>query len=173
MTSTPLTVDAFFAVMTNLTAALTRVADNQDRLLAGQQAALDKIETKAPSTRGKGKGAAAEPETQAPEAGPESEKGRFPQHTVTDADGLKTFATGWIGEADGDEKQARVRFLNETCAHLNVAPKFPEIAANAEALKKLVFLIARRQAGQAVDLAAGYDFDGDPAQEVAESSDFG
>lgn len=173
---TTLTVEAFFNGMEALTQALNRVADNQERLIKGQEAAIEKLEGAKPtSTRGR---KAKEPvEEAAPAAAavePEAPTATFPHLTIKTEDALKAHISAWTGGTeDAAEKAARVQFLKDMAAEFGCAPKFSEFAAEPERLKKSVFYVDRKKAGLPVDFGADYDFDGDPAQGVSDDSDFG
>lgn len=175
--ATPLTIDQFFGSILNLTTALNRVADNQDRLIAGQEAAIAKVEAAKPARAPRKAAAEPTPEPE-PAADEASEKLTFKQHTITDAAALEAYAKEWTGGAEGDEKVARVQLLKDMAAHFGCAPKFAEFAADADRLKQVVFFIERKKAGLDVNLKADYDFDAEPTQggapaAAADESDFG
>lgn len=166
-----LTIDAFFTQMGALTAALTRVADNQDRLIAGQEAAMAKLETKSTGS-GRGKAAAKKAEEKAPEPEPKS---FLPAIKTGDADALKAHIGGWTGATDdADEKKARVAFLKDMANHFGCEAKFGELAADDDRLKQTLFYVERKKVGLDVNFSHDYDFDGDPAQDgPVDDSDFG
>lgn len=90
----------------------------------------------------------------------------------TDPEKLKAHIMGWTGSTeDAAEKGKRVELLKAIAASFGVAPKFTDLIPHAA---KAVFLVERAKAlgVDKVDVAAAYDFDGDPSQEVAEGSDF-
>lgn len=153
------------------TAALTAVAANQERLIAGQAAAIDKIEapkakreTKAEKeAREKAEAAAAAPEAaQATQATTTAE----PANTASGAadagnassdgptdDQLKATAVAWVGQAgdDATEKQRRANWLQtmarnligETDESKMIMLTGPESKLTADHRKKAVFFIKR------------------------------
>ncbi len=176
--STELTVAALFEGMTALTTSLNRVAENQERLLAGQQAALDKIEGgKATTTRTRRTKAddAAEQTPAAEQVQPEPEPVKSFLPDVTDEASLKAYVSAWTGAVEGADRAKRVELLKAISAHFGVEPKFAPLSADAARLKQVLFFIERSKAGQPVDFGADYDFAGDPAQgaAAADESDFG
>jgi len=175
-----------------LTAALTRVGDNQERLLAGQQAAIEKIEAGKPTTTRARKtadpvvAAAAEPaavvEKPADPAPVVAETSKsFLPADVTDAASLEIYVKAWTGAVTGDDKVKRVDLLKAIANHFGVAPKFGPLAETKDRLTQTLFFIERSKKDLVVDFAADYDFAGDPAQgrasapaaDAADDSDFG
>jgi hypothetical protein len=163
------------ASVTALTAALGRVADNQERLLAGQQAAIDKLEGGKPATTRSRKTAdpvvAETAKTEAVvEPKPETVVTETPKPVsflpagVTDADTLKAYVSEWTGAVTGDDKVKRVDLLKAIAQHLGVEPKFAPLSADAAKLKQALFFIERSKADLPVDFSADYDFAGDPKQ---------
>lgn len=164
----PITVEAVMTSIVALTTALNRVADNQDRLIAGQAAAIEKIEGAKPARtpRAAKKDDAAAAEEKAPES-------FLP--TLADVDAFKTWVGEWTGAVEGADRQARVDFLKAVAAHFGGAGFSGAFAGG----QKAFFFIARARAVGAdkVDFKVEYDFDGNPAQEVAAAAtsddDFG
>lgn len=168
-----------------LTAALTRVADNQDRLLAGQAAAIDKIEGgKATATRTR----KAKEEPAAGNATPSEEKSpadtgsaaddaasayKLPE--IADLDAFKTYVGAWTGAVEGDARAKRVDFLKAVAANFGGTG----FSGAFEGGKKAIFFIERAKALgiEAVNLKADYDLDGAPDQgaaaPAASDDDFG
>jgi hypothetical protein len=181
------------------TAATNRNSDLLERVIAGQEAAMEKLasggtstrkprtpkpdSTSAPETSGEagnaseGSAATESPEAAAtPAAEPEAPTVASIVAAIgTDADKLKEHVTGWTGSTDdADERAKRVQLLKDIAAKFGVAPKFADLIPH---LQQTVFLIERAKASgvASVDVAAAYDFDGDPAQEAPAaggSSDF-
>jgi hypothetical protein len=139
------------------TAVMTTVAANQDRLLVGQQAAIDKIE-------GGGKGGKGKP---AETKETKTDKKNTATETA-DADVKKT-AVAWMEGKDDAAKKAAGAFLADMLAHFGCGGKLtgPESKLNAEQRKQAKFYIERKAAGLPVDFNAEYDFDGDPKQGAA------
>lgn len=156
------------------TAALLTVAGNQERLLAGQQAAIDKIEgTKA------GK-AATPPKDKTPAATPQPTAAVVVAGVVSD-EMLKNAAVGWMsastkGKAEAEAKVIKgeaAKFLGEILAHFGCGGKLTgaESKLDDEQRKQAKFFIERKAAGLTVDFSADYDFDGDVKQGAAAESD--
>lgn len=171
---TALTIDEAFGKVDALIGALTRVADNQEKLLAGQNAALAKIdEGKSTSTR---KPRAAKTE-EAPAAATAAEEpaGFLPKVALGDTEAFKGVISPWLAEAAKGTPEAteRLGFLKDLANHLAVEPKnfFGPVAADADKLKEALFLFTRKKGGHDVTFGAEYDLDGDPAQEVAAPAD--
>lgn len=162
-----------------LTAALEVNTANLERVIAGQAAAMEKLEgTKATGTRTpRAKKEDATPKTE--DAPKVEEKPKNPDKPKAaalpkNADELKTFVSAWTGGTDdADERAARVQFLKDIAAELGVAPKFAELAGAEDGIKKTVFYINRKKEGLKVDFGADYDLDGDPAQDAAGNEDGG
>lgn len=163
-TSTLLVIDA--EKIDALTTALNRVADNQDRLLAGQQNAIEKIEAGKPATtrtrKPKEKPAAAEAEEKpaAAEAVVETPAAFFTVPATVDA--FKEYVGAWTGEVDKEspERAKRVDLLRAIASNFGVGAKFPELFPH---VKEAVWYIERSKAGLPVDFKADVDFDSDPA----------
>lgn len=174
--STPITVEAVMTSIVALTTALNRVAENQDRLLAGQTAAIEKIEgAKAPTTRRKkaDEPAAVVAEEKAPETPAVAET----FFTVPDSvEAFKEYVGKWTGEVEPGtpERAKRVDLLKAIASHFGVNPKFPELFPH---VKEAVFFIERSKAGLEVNLKVDYDYSGDPKQggeaPAADEDDFG
>lgn len=164
------------------TAALKENTAVLQRVVAGQQAAIEKIEGAKPATTRTR--APKKDDTPAPAPTEEQVAGDTPQSflpgiKVGDDEGLKAHVQPWLAEATkgSPEALARVDFLKSASAHLGVEPKFPQIAAEADRLKQFLFFFERKKAGIDVNFSAEYDFDGDPKQDAApaagDDSDFG
>lgn len=168
------------------TAALKENTEILKRVVAGQQAALDKLDgAKASGSTGRGRGKKEEPAAQEPEKAPEPTPTPEPETTsflpaikVGDDEALKAHVQPWLGAAEKGtpEATARVDFLKDAAKELGVNPKFTELAADADRLKQFLFFFERKKAGLEVNFSADYDFDGDPTQggsAPADDSDFG
>lgn len=184
------------ALLERVALGLERVADNQDRLIAGQAAAIEKIE--APKTkretaaekkaREAAEAAAAASETaadagkvtevastasQATDAGAAANDAELPTEEQ-----FKLTATTWAGKAvDEADKKARAAWLQTMARHLvgeTDATKMvfltgPDSKLTGEDRKKGVFFIKRaHKLGDTkhVDFAAPYDFDETPDQDA-------
>lgn len=160
-------------------AALTEVVKAQtaisERLLAGQQAAIEKLEAAKPASSGtrtrkpkdepQGNAEPAATESGAADAKTASEEKSF-LPDVKDADGLKAHVGAWTGATeDADERAKRVGVLKAMAEHFGCAPKFAELAADSDRLKQSLFFIERAKAGLPIDFSADYDFAGDPKQD--------
>lgn len=177
MTTTPGTLEQFIAALQENTAATAKNNELLERVIAGQNAAIEKIEApkatrkKAdPATETPAAAAAAEPTTETPAAAAE------PTAEVTD-DEVKAEALAWMadvdpaGAADPAKKDVAKRtacadFFKAIVTHfgLNGTLTGPKAELNAEQRKQALFYLRRRRAGLSVDFNADYDFDGDPAQ---------
>lgn len=166
------------AALADLTAAVKANSALLERVVAGQQAAIEKLEggAKPASTRGR-KPAAEQPkaETPAPAETP-TPAPAAPAKPATalpkDADELKAFVSAWTGGTDdADERKARVDFLKAIAQELGVEAKFAALAGAEDGIKKTVFYINRKKEGLSVDFSADYDFDSDPAQDAVGNED--
>jgi len=192
------TVASVLAAIEAQTAALTRNSDLLERVVAGQEAAMAKLEgSPAPARRSSRKAAepaAAEPAAasgnadtssasdtaSAAAAGSASEPaatgvGPIVAEIGEDSEKLKAFVGTWTGGTDDQTERARrVQLLKDIAAKLGVPTQFGALIPH---LSRVVFYIERDRAGATVDLTAEYDFAGDPAQEVAAAAagddDFG
>lgn len=181
---TALTIEEAFGKVDALIGALTRVADNQDKLIAGQAAALAKID------EGKGSATTRKPRAskteEAPAAAAAAEEapaaGFLPSVKVGDTDAFKGVIQPWLSEAPKGTPEAneRLSFLRALADHLGVEPKgfFGPVSADADKLKEALFLFLRKKGGHDVTFGADYDLDGDPAQDAPaaaadDDSDFG
>jgi hypothetical protein len=162
----------------NTTLAATNA--NQERLIAGQAVAIEKLGDagKAPVTRGRKskedpvvaettvETAANEPagNASADTASPEADA-KTAVEVPTDENGLKEHIRAFTSSTDDqDERASRVALMRAMSAGLGVGPKVAELVPHAA---KVVFFIERYKAGITdIDFAAEYDFNGDPAQEV-------
>lgn len=178
------------ALMGDLTAALNKNSTLLERVIAGQEAAMAKLEgsTAAPAARRTRKAADA-PATDAPAEGNESAPAATEQ-PVADAaaasepaaaatftqDDLKAAAMGWRKAATEAKDEAALKKQGELflgiAAHFG-SPKLtgPESTLTSEQIKQAVFFTKRAQAGLSVDFSADYDFDGAVDQGAAASAD--
>ena len=168
------------------TAALNRNSDLLERVIAGQQAALDKIEgpktTRAPKKTAESEGAAVtqaetpppaavveeKPAAVAPvvETPPAAAAAAAPE--VTDAD-IRAAATAWMDGTSVEERTAAAAKMSTILAQFGVGGKLtgPESVLDADQRKQARFYIQRWAAGLTVDFGADYDFDGEPTQGAA------
>ena len=179
--TTPITVESVLTNITALTAAITRQSDIQERLLAGQEAALAKLEGAKPARTPR---AAKVTETAAPAAAEEPAPKEEPaaavetQSFLPDVSSLEkfeAFCKGWVvAAADAEAKKDRVAFAKAVADNFGVEAKFPAMFPHAE---QVAFYFLRKAEGCKVDFNAEYDFTGDPAQGDGEpeggDSDFG
>lgn len=170
------------------TAAANRNSDLLEQVVAGQQAAMEKLAAGGTGTR-KPRAAKADPAvgeagngesgdsapTESPEAGATAAPDTSIAAGITTEDQMKEYVSAWTaGTEDAAERAKRVGLLKGVAEKLGVAPKFAELVPHAA---KVVFFIERAKATgvDSVDVNAAYDFDGDPAQtiETDSGSDFG
>lgn len=185
-TQTPGILEALLAAIVADTASRDRNNELLERVVAGQAAAIEKIE--APKTpRKKAEPAAATEQQAADQAPPAAEttqaaaaEQQAPVETeVTDED-VKNAALAWMakedpaGAADPSKKDAAKRGecakkLMEIVASFGLGGKLtgPESQLDAEQRKQALFFIRRWSAGLEVNFSADYDFDGDPTQGAA------
>jgi len=165
--------DGLAAALAANTKVNEKIAENQARLIAGQAAAIEKIDAgkqvvgaKAPTAAEK-KAAekASVAETKASVA--ETKAAEKPPAVVTTdrfttAAELEDYVRGWMnGSTDAAVRRTRVDLLKAIAANFGVDTKFAELLPYQ---KQTMFFIGRAKAGLKVDLKADYDFDGDPTQ---------
>lgn len=157
-----------------LIAALKVTNEYQERLVAGQAAAIEKVE--APKrTRGAAK--AAEPaKTEEPAQEPAQET------TGVSDDDLRDLAGTYLGGKNektpltAEQVTERRGFIAAMMKELGTAKLCgPESTLDDDGRKKAAFYIRRASEGLKVDFSADYDFDGDPTQggAVEEEEDLG
>lgn len=179
-------IDELIGTMTGLTTALNAVAANQERLLAGQAAAIDKVE--APKTTRRKKAdetTEAQPEAEvtgnvepAPTASGAVAAASASNEVVGPTDEqVKATAVAWVGTTeDVAEKQRRAQWLQDMIVGMGVPDDRPmkmltgpEAKLTGEHRKKAVFFIKRAHklgGTQHVDFSAPYDFDEAPDQDA-------
>lgn len=158
-----------------------------ERVVLGQQAAIEKLEgakAAATGTRTRRKAGDDAPSTPAAEdagnaapadtasgAAVASNASEPKTNAVLDADGMKALCGAFTkAAADDADRAARVAWLKSLAGYF-----FPNgdvvgtaaLVATPDNAKKAEFFIERKKAGLDVDFGAEYDFDGDPKQEVA------
>lgn len=165
------------AALADLTAAVQANSALLERVVAGQQAAMEKLADAKPATgtrtrKAKDEPAAAtteEPKTEAPAP---AAAAKLATALPRDADELKAFVSAWTGGTDDpEERKARVEFLKAIAQELGVEAKFAALAGAEDGIKRTVFYISRKKEGLTVDFSADYDFDGDPAQDAVGNED--
>lgn len=167
-------------LLVNLIAAVTANTEQLIKINEGREAAMKKLEETggdgkpAPRTRRTAKkDDAAEGNGEAPAIteSPEADAG-----TASDAKPVAAPSTeelietlkAWLGEnpdVNSDARKAIGVFLSEMKNHFGLE-KLPGDADETQR-KQIAFFVARKRAGKPVDFTAAYDFDGDPAQDVA------
>ena len=168
-------IEQLTGTITALTEVLKQTVANQERLVAGQQAAIDKIEA------GKADKPATRTRRSKKEEEPAEDKGNDePADTASGADDAKTASEvpsgaeifehvkGMLGKLkDKDAKRHAAVGSTLVAAVKDVfgGKKLPELT-DEDDRKKAWFFVRRLEAGKDVDLSAEYDFDGDPAQDV-------
>ena len=148
-----------------LTEMMKITAANQERLIAGQAAAIEKVEPAKRTRSSKKEDSATGTEEKTPAAEPEKVEvvGR-----VVSNDELKEIGGKFLTAAkdSGPDALTAARDFMNTLLEEFGSPKLtgPETTLDAEQRKKAAFYIERKGAGLPVDLNADYDFDGDPTQ---------
>lgn len=147
-----------------LTAALLTVAANQEKLLAGQAAAIEKIEG---GKAGKTPATPKKTETVKP----------TPAANVVTDEALKNAAVAWMnastkGKSDADAKAIKgdaAKFLGDILTFFGCGGKLTgaESKLDDDQRKQAKFFIERKAAGLPVDFSADYDLDGDVKQGAA------
>jgi len=158
------------AALQALAAVQTRVADNQERLLVGQQAAIDKIEAGKGATAAERKPRAAAAKDTAPAAAEPAAavEPAAPAERVVADDDIKAAALKWMDGKSKEEKEAAAKFLGEILAYFGTGGKLtgPDSKLDADQRKQTLFFIQRKAAGLEVNFSADYDFDGPTDQGV-------
>jgi len=143
-----------------------------ERLLAGQEAALAKIEPPKAS-RAPAAAKAKEPETPAPTAkepetpaptAEESTAAAFTPHIdPNDDDKMKAWVGGWMNADNGAHKPDRGAFMKSVLAEFGVSTLTNDTGIKgADNRQRAYFYFARKMAGLPVDFKADYDFASDP-----------
>ncbi|MBB5986007.1 hypothetical protein [Sphingobium lignivorans] len=159
--------------MAALTEMLKITAQNQERLIAGQAAAIEKVQ---PETRTRTRAkkdeptpAAAPAETETAEAPPPASTDSSPTFTTEVSDDeLKIVASTYLaGEKDKGMEALQIAkdFIPSIAAEFG-SPKLcgPESKLTPAERVKAWFFLKRKSAGLPVDFNGDYDFDGDPTQ---------
>lgn len=176
------TVAELTKAVLDLSAKLDVNSGHLERVIAGQEAAMAKLEGKpAATTRTRPKkeepaaAAAEEPKTEPKKVGSNPVTSNIPQ---TEAD-MKAYVAAWTGATDdADERASRVGFLKALADHFG-GKGYAALVQSDDTAKQAVFFIERKKLGLSVDLNAEYDFDGEPGQgggepaAAAEEDDFG
>lgn len=156
---------------------LKQIDQNQQRLLAGQQTAIDKVEpvkaTRARKTKDETPATTTDTKTGEDAAVVEEKTGTTTTAAApVTAEQLKTFAQGWMVEDGKDSATYKERgpFLMDIQKHLGAEKLFQ--MTDADDLKKAMFFVRRKKAGLDVNFDVEYDFDGDPEQAEAAGDDF-
>lgn len=156
-------IDELNTNMLALIAALKVTGENQERLIAGQAAAIEKVEApKQTRTRTK-------KDEQAPAADPTPEPEPALTATVTVSDDDLRQAAGDFLKGDGnltaEQVTERRDFVASVMAELGTKKLCgPESTLDADGRKKAAFFIKRKGEGLKVNFGADYDFDGDVTQ---------
>lgn len=191
---------AFEELLTGLTAALVAntsqlaiVAANQERLLAGQAAAIEKIEAGkgvVGGSTGRGRRKASDAAEQAPtDTAPTAEAEQTQASTAATAttatevtdDDVRAVAVPYLtgqnptpypaGLDEAGQKAEKVRrgtFLKSISDNFGTPQLCGEKSTlNADERRQVVFFIKRHIGGGEVNFSAGYDFNGDPLQGAA------
>ena len=177
-------VDALISALNANTAILERV-------VAGQEKAIEKLEGKSPAKTTRGRPKKDEtPEPEAEEKAPEPKKAEEPAPTEsgdtdaadvtsevkkigTDVEKMKAYIADWTAEADdADERAARVDMLKKMAAHFG-GKGYGALVTDKDTALKTVFFVERAKAVglKKVDLDAEYDFKSAVDQEVGGSDD--
>lgn len=145
---------------------LAKVVDNQARLLAGQEAALAKLDTAKPSGSSRGSTKKDDPKPPTEEKKPASETA---SRTISDDD-LRAAGAAWMKGKSETERNDAFDKMNSVLEHFGLkGTKItgPDSKLDADQRKQAWFYIQRWNAGLDVNFSADYDFDGDPKQDAA------
>lgn len=175
---------------------LKQIDQNQQRLLAGQSAAIDKVEAPKATRSRKAKDEAPAPTPEPEAVKPAAEEPAVTESGVDDADSasevttddLRQFIVTWLREGLGGKDPAKVKKGEEKAtpeeqAEYGARGKFMQAVfgefgvsavtgITADDLPRAMFYFQRKAAGKDVDFGAEYDFTGDPAQDVGGGDDF-
>lgn len=186
-------IDELMGALTAHTAALGANTAVLERVVAGQAAAMEKLEAGSgkAATGTRSRKAAAAPETPpatepaaaAPEAPATAGKEPIPdapQTTVcgvdvTSDDALRAHIAAYLNrDTDAAARKERGGILATFLAEMGTKTFVgDEGVKDINDRRRLAFYVARAAAGLPVDFAADYDFDGDPAQGDAPAADAG
>lgn len=164
------------AALAELTSALNKNTEHLARVIAGQEAAMAKLEgttgTTTRRTRKAADEAPAAPAAEKPAAEPAAEKTPEPATPAAQTftqDDLKAVAMEWRNSTtDEAARKKQNELFVAIAAHLGVSKMTgPEGPQDSDQIKQAVFFIRRAMAGLKVDFGADYDFDGAPDQGVA------
>lgn len=177
-------IEALVESNTALAAALAANTAILERVVEGQQTAIEKLEgAKASGGRGRTKKTEDAPaeekkaptkepaatESGAADAGSASNKSPVAatvKKIGTDQEKMKAFVAEWTGETeDQTERESRVGLLKSMAQHFG-GKGYSALVASDETAAQAIFYVERAKAlgVKAVDFSADYDFDGDPAQ---------
>lgn len=153
---------------------LEKVVVNQERLLAGQQLAIDKVEaataggTTAAGTRKRRTAAEIAADEAAAKAAADKAAEQPKEPTTEDttalAAELRTTLTDWLAavKKGSPEHGERGSFMVAVFTNFGAA-KVSDIK-DADALRQAIWFVKRKIAGKDVDFKVDYDFDSDPTQ---------
>lgn len=168
------------ASMNALALALAAQTAVTERVVAGQAAAMEKLDAGKPASTRRPRETKTEPAEKVEEPAA-TDNGAAAAGSASDlpsdVEGVKAFVSGFTSVVEGEARAARVAFLKSIASYF-----FPDgskvgsaaFAASPENIKKAVFFINRKKADLDVDFGAEYDFDGAPDQVIAaaESDEF-
>lgn len=159
----------------DLITQLKVTASFQERLVAGQAAAIEKVEApKATRKRAADKAAETPTPTPEPTPAPAEETAEVAKAAPT-SDELREIAAGYLSmDQDAAKITERRNFIGSLLQHFG-SPKIAgdESTLDDEQRKQSAFFILRKKGGLSVDFGADYDFDGDPvAAEASGGDDF-
>lgn len=162
----------------DLIAAIGVNSGHLERVIAGQEAAMAKLDGKpAPKSRAKKEDTPPATEKKVEPAAEEPKKTAVFSLPSTEAE-MKAYVAAWTGATDdADERASRVDFLKALATHFG-GKGYGALVQSEETAKQAVFFIERKKLGLKVDLNAEYDFDGEPGQggdsaAEADEDDFG
>ena len=182
-------IEATLAALQANTAATEKNNELLERVIAGQTAAIDKIE--APKAARAKKADTPAAETQATTPAADTAPATVTPAAVTPAaevsdDDVKTVALAWMaaidpaGAADPAKKDLAKRtacadFFKAIVENFGLSGTLtgPKSELNAEQRAQALFYIRRKAEGLGVDFNADYDFAGDPAQGGVAEADAG
>ncbi len=170
-------IEALTGAVTALGVLIERQVAIQERLAAGADAALAKMEGGSPAAAGKASRGRPKKETEAATETPkpsEEPADTASQEPAADSasESFPTFSKSWLDGAEqgSDEYKRRGKLLMGILGNFG-AGKIKELDEKHHAAA--IFYIKRDQSGKKINFEAEYDFAGDPAQDEPADEDFG
>ncbi|WP_242136965.1 hypothetical protein [Sphingomonas sp. TREG-RG-20F-R18-01] len=158
-----------------LVAALKVTGENQERLIAGQGAAIAKVEAPKRTRRTKEEIAADDAAAAATGTASTTEADTGAKARTVSDEELRAIAPKYLNGTVDDATKKR-EFMQSMMAELGTSKLCgPESKLDADARLRAAFYLERKAEGLPVDFSAEYDFNGDPTQPGSEPAedDFG